>query len=37
MNTQLPSIIGADKVMDVRPIPCSVKHGLILKIGRAHV
>ena len=31
MNTQLPSVIGADKVMDVRPIPCSVKHGLIIK------
>ena len=34
MNTQLPSVIGADKVMDVRPIPCSVKHGLILKTWR---
>lgn len=22
---------GADKVMDVRPIPCSIKHGLIIK------
>ena len=21
----------ADKVMDVRPIPCSIKHGLIIK------
>jgi len=30
MTTQTESIIGADKVMDVRPIPCSVKHGLIL-------
>ncbi len=30
-NTNTPSIIGPDKVMDVRPIPCSIKHGLILK------
>ncbi len=29
MNTQ--SLIGPDRVMDVRPIPCSIKHGLILK------
>jgi uncharacterized protein (DUF2249 family) len=34
MNTQTPSVIGADKVMDVRPIPCSTKHGLILKTWR---
>ena len=25
------NIVGADKVMDVRTIPCSVKHGLIIK------
>src|SRR5206468_3449442 len=25
------NLIGPDKVMDVRPIPCSVKHGLIIK------
>ena len=32
MNTnQTPNLIGADKVMDVRPIPCSIKHGLIIK------
>lgn len=33
MNTyaNIPNIIGPDKVMDVRPIPCSIKHGLILK------
>jgi uncharacterized protein (DUF2249 family) len=33
MNTNIttPNLIGADKVMDVRPIPCSVKHGLIIK------
>jgi uncharacterized protein (DUF2249 family) len=29
--TQTASIIDKDKVMDVRPIPCSIKHGLILK------
>lgn len=28
---QTESLIGADKVMDVRPIPCSVKHGLIIR------
>ena len=31
MNTPTETIIGPDKVMDVRPIPCSVKHGLIIK------
>jgi uncharacterized protein (DUF2249 family) len=25
------SLVTADKVMDVRPIPCSIKHGMILK------
>ncbi|MGP8199806.1 MAG: DUF2249 domain-containing protein [Limisphaerales bacterium] len=29
MQTQ--NIIGADNVMDVRPIPCSIKHGLIIR------
>ena len=24
-------LVGADKIMDVRPIPCSIKHGLIIK------
>jgi uncharacterized protein (DUF2249 family) len=24
-------LVDANKVMDVRPIPCSIKHGLILK------
>ena len=24
-------VIGPDKVMDVRPIPCSIKHGLIIR------
>ncbi len=33
-NTQTASLVGADKVMDVRPIPCSIKHGLILKTWR---
>jgi uncharacterized protein (DUF2249 family) len=33
MNTsnQTENLIGADKVMDVRPIPCSIKHGLIIR------
>ena len=34
MNTPTESIIGADKVMDVRPIPCSIKHGLIIRTWR---
>lgn len=25
------SLLSPDKVMDVRPIPCSVKHGLIMR------
>jgi uncharacterized protein (DUF2249 family) len=29
-NLQAENLIGPDKVMDVRPIPCSVKHGLII-------
>ena len=31
--TPVPSepVIGPDHVMDVRPIPCSVKHGLIIR------
>jgi uncharacterized protein (DUF2249 family) len=31
MSTNRESIIGPDKVMDVRLIPCSIKHGLIIK------
>ena len=32
MNTvQTGNLIGSDKIMDVRPIPCSVKHGLIIR------
>lgn len=30
MNT-IENIIGPDKVMDVRAIPCTVKHGLIIR------
>jgi uncharacterized protein (DUF2249 family) len=28
---QNENFIGPDNVMDVRPIPCSVKHGLIIR------
>jgi uncharacterized protein (DUF2249 family) len=31
MTTQTNPLIDNSKVMDVRPIPCSIKHGLILK------
>jgi uncharacterized protein (DUF2249 family) len=31
MNTQTESNIDANKIMDVRPIPCSIKHGLIIR------
>jgi uncharacterized protein (DUF2249 family) len=34
MTTPTTSLIDKDKVMDVRPIPCSIKHGLILKTWR---
>lgn len=34
MKTQTNPYLNADKVMDVRPIPCSIKHGLILKSWR---
>jgi uncharacterized protein (DUF2249 family) len=30
-NNQNNQLIGPDRVMDVRPIPCSVKHGLIIQ------
>lgn len=30
-NIETENLIGPDKVMDVRPIPCSVKHGLIIQ------
>lgn len=28
---EIPNIVDANKVMDVRPIPCSIKHGWIIK------
>jgi uncharacterized protein (DUF2249 family) len=31
INTNTESLVGPDKVMDVRPIPCSIKHSLIMK------
>jgi uncharacterized protein (DUF2249 family) len=31
MTTPTENILDANKVMDVRPIPCSIKHGLILR------
>ena len=34
-NTDTNNLIDANKVMDVRPIPCSIKHGLILKTWAA--
>jgi uncharacterized protein (DUF2249 family) len=30
-NTETKKLIDGNKVMDVRPIPSSIKHGLILK------
>jgi len=30
-NTTAENLIGPDSVMDVREIPCSIKHGLILR------
>jgi hypothetical protein len=27
-NIETENLIGPDRVMDVRPIPCSIKHGL---------
>jgi uncharacterized protein (DUF2249 family) len=30
-TTQNTDLIGPDRVMDVRPIPCSIKHGLIIR------
>jgi uncharacterized protein (DUF2249 family) len=31
MTKSTPGIIDENRVMDVRPIPCSIKHGLIIK------
>lgn len=28
-------LIGPDKLLDVRPIPCSIKHGLIIRTWTA--
>jgi uncharacterized protein (DUF2249 family) len=33
-NNNTTSPVDNNKVMDVRPIPCSIKHGLILKTWR---
>lgn len=30
-NIETENLIGPDRVIDVRPIPCSVKHGLIIQ------
>jgi uncharacterized protein (DUF2249 family) len=30
-NIETENLIGPGKVMDVRPIPCSIKHGLIIR------
>ena len=30
-NIEQQNLIGPDRVMDVRPIPCSIKHGLIIR------
>jgi len=29
--TSNQNLIGSDRVMDMRPIPCSIKHGLIIR------
>jgi uncharacterized protein (DUF2249 family) len=34
MHTQTTGLIDPNKVMDVRQIPCSVKHGLVLGTWR---
>src|SRR5262245_19549874 len=34
MNKTIESLIDNQRVIDVRPIPCSIKHGLILKTWR---
>ena len=33
-TTELKYTIGPDRVLDVREIPCSIKHGLILQTFR---
>ncbi len=34
MNIETQNLLDENRVMDVRPIPCSIKHGLILKTWR---
>lgn len=34
MNIETQNLVDENRVMDVRPIPCSIKHGLILKTWR---
>jgi uncharacterized protein (DUF2249 family) len=34
MNTSNKYSIGSDRILDVREIPCSIKHGLILQSFR---
>lgn len=31
LNFTTETLVGPDRVMDVRPIPCSIKHGLIIQ------
>jgi uncharacterized protein (DUF2249 family) len=31
-TTKIEKLVGPDKVMDVRPIPCSIKHGQIIQV-----
>ncbi|HYG21272.1 MAG TPA: DUF2249 domain-containing protein [Verrucomicrobiae bacterium] len=33
-TTSIAPALGADRVLDVRAIPCSIKHGLILQTFR---
>ena len=33
---QTENLAVADKVMDMRSIPCSMKHGLIIQTGASH-
>ena len=34
MNIDSQNLLDENRVMDVRPIPCSIKHALILKTWR---
>jgi len=31
MNTNIETTVGADGILDVRELPCSIKHGLVLR------